>query len=114
MKTHPGENPDKLYLKIFAEKGNLQKTTDHEGRSCKDRREQTDYLNVPLKADGSEDRKLQVFETQKSSFADSDPFLVKPFGCILCNEMFHVEMDFKEHCFQPCYFPVDDEYAELF
>ena len=69
--------------------------------------------NVILKADEGETRKLPVSDIQKSLLADSDSLLVKPFGCVFCDEMFQDEMEFKGHCVQSCYFPVDDDYAGL-
>lgn len=48
-------------------------------------------------------------------FVSSDkPFLVKPFGCGICGEVFEIETDCVEHGYQVCYFPVEDDFAVFF
>ena len=95
------------------ENDNLQVSTMQKSSLADCETEQTKDLTVALKTNGGENKQLEFSEHQKSSFGDSDSFLVKPFGCVFCDEMFQVEIEFKGHCVQVCYFPVEDDYAEL-
>lgn len=49
-----------------------------------------------------------------SSVDDVKPFIVKPFGCVICNGIFAIEKEFMEQCSDVCYSPVEDEFVELF
>ena len=86
LKNH-GQKPYKCEKchKAFAEKS-------HRNRHSKTHREEKSY-KVRLcekwleQTDQREKRKLEVFGIPKSYYvADSDSFLVKPFGCVICNE----------------------------
>ena len=76
--------------------------------------EQSENSNVPVETNDSEERILQLFGMKNSPAADSDNFFVKPFGCVMCDEMFQIEKEFMEHCLLVCYSPVNDDFAELF
>lgn len=86
----------------------------YQSKSCKARFEQTDDLNVPVTSDLNGELRLKIVGIQNASVADSDSFLVKPFGCAVCGEIFQRETEFQEHCFRGCYYPVGDDIAELF
>jgi len=65
-----------------------------------------------VKTDESEEQKVEVFAINKSAVTDSDFFFEITFGHALCDEMFQIEKEFTEHCFQACYSPVDVDFAE--
>ena len=120
MTTHTEEKPFKCKdcHKVFVEMNKLQRHSKiyHGEKSCRvqlceDMFLQSEDFIVSVRTDDSEDRKLGV---QHSSATDSDPFIEKPFGCVMCNEMFKIEKEFTEHCVQVCYLPVVDDFADLF
>ena len=53
-------------------------------------------------------------QNEKPRVSGNKPFLVKPYGCGICGGMFEMETDCVEHCYQVCYFPVEDDFATLF
>ena len=61
-----------------------------------------------------DEQDVEVVEHHRSFFSDIDPFLVKPFGCAICDEMFEIEKEFIDHCYQFCFFPVENDFAALF
>lgn len=112
--THSNEKPfnsrlcQKRFTRIILLK--IPEKT-HSGETCDKLFED---MNIPVKTDWNENKRLEVFGIQMPSVTYSETSLVKVFGCALCNEMFQIEKEFVEHCFVTCYFPVEDDLAELF
>src|SRR6218665_627303 len=57
---------------------------------------------------------VQGVGNERPFVSSNKPFLVKPYGCGICGEMFEMETDCVEHCYQVCYFPVEDDFALFF
>jgi hypothetical protein len=71
--------------------------------------EMGDHLlnNVDVESNAVETQYLEEFINHTSSVSEAEPFPVKPCGCGICNNMFEMEKEFREHCYQFCYSPVD-------
>lgn len=121
LTIHSGEKPYKCGVchKAYAEKYRLKlhstkihnEEIAYKVRSCEKKFGQMDDLNVPVKSNGSDSEALGI---KKSAGAEFVPFIVKALGCIICNGLFQKEEEFMDHCYQVCYSPVDDDFAELF
>src|SRR6218665_3005274 len=121
-RTHTGERPYKceIWHKAFADKCVLQRRskTHREEKTynvklCETSFAQIEDLTVSVR--GGDKRELkETFGIQKPYVSDCNLFCCKSFGCGICNEMFHIEKEFMEHCFQAWYYPIDDDFVELF
>lgn len=60
-----------------------------------------------------EKKYVDVVRNHTSNVTDMEPFLVKPYGCGICDKIFEIEAEYMEHCYQFCYSPVDGKFAVL-
>ena len=106
VRTHTERKPYKCEKchKAFTQMVQLR---NHSKTHREKRFQQTEDLTGTAKTDMKEKPKLKGLGIQMSPVDSSGVFLVKPFGCVICDDMFKVEKEFIYHCFQACYSPVD-------
>lgn len=47
------------------------------------------------------------------SLRDKRPFMARPYGCAICNELFEKEQGFLEHCSNHGHTPPDELFIDL-
>jgi len=51
--------------------------------------------------------------SKMESLLDKRPFMVRPYGCGLCNELFDMDQEFLEHCKNHVNSPPDELFINL-
>ena len=129
LKTHSGEKLCESELCQSIESSMTQRwlgSTSHKRFSiCADNHNDSDervLLTTEIMQNLSSRQSMESSQDEKqhsgghSTFnADIDCFIMRPYGCGMCDEMFEIEEEFVEHCYNHYYDdPQKDTFLELF